>query len=211
VQLEAEIQELYTGEAVIDGKKTTRYPLPERSGSAPGRLEGGCTEEFHEQVTSLGTFVWAWGQNPEDGEIMSIAVDSKAYGPALFLAPAAQQVKRLIDHFGIVGGIRRYEAGTGDFYPVRTPAGTFLLIRREKSEEYELLPSVAAQRWAQAIESAHTFLWPVSLMAAGGWGLYTDAQPTKKWTTAPASSWSVKEPELGEAELKEDAEKAHKS
>lgn len=208
-QTEAEIQELYTGEAVIDGQKTTRYPLPERTGPAPGRREGECTKEFHEQITPLGTFVWAWGQNSEDGEVMSIAVDSKVYGPAVFLAPAAQQVRRLIAHFGIVGGIRRYEAGTGDFYPVRTPAGTFLLIRREKSEEYELLPPEAAQKWAQAIKPAHGFLWPVALRK-GGWGLYTDAIPSEMWSYVPAASWSTEEPELGEAELQQDAAKAHR-
>jgi len=207
-QLEAEIQELYTGTAVIDGKKVDRYPLPERTGPVPGRLEAGCTREFHEQVTSRGTFVWTWGQSPENGEPLSIAVDSKLYGPALVLAPAAQQVKRLIDHFGIVGGIRRYEAGTGDLYPVLTPAGTFLLIRREKSEEYALLPPEVAQKWAQAIKSARVFLWPVAL-PKGGWALYTNTMLSQLWTTLPEASWSMQEPELGEQELKEDTAKAH--
>jgi len=208
VQLEAEMQELYTGEAVIDGKKIDRYPLPERAGPAPGHLEAGCMKEFHEQVTPLGTLAWVWGQSPENGEVLSIAVDSKNYGPALFLAPAAQQVKRLIDRFGIVGGIRRYEAGTGDFYPVRTPVGTFLLIRREKSEKYDLLPPEAAQKWAQTIKSAHVFLWPGGLRS-GGWALYTDTTTSEVWSTLPEASWSAKEPELGEGELQEDAAKAH--
>jgi hypothetical protein len=208
-QPEAEIQELYTGTAVIDSKMIDSYPLPKHTGPAPGRFEAGCTKEYHEQVTPLGTFVWAWGQSPENGEVMSIAVDSKLYGPALFLSPAAQQVKRLIDNFGIVGGIRRYEAGTGDLYPVLTSVGTFLLVRREKSEEYSLLPPEVAQKWAQATKSARVFLWPVAL-PKGGWALYTDTNHSQLWTTLPEASWNTQEPELGEQELTEDTAKARK-
>jgi hypothetical protein len=209
-QYEVEIEEMYAGERQTATTDEPRFPLPERTGRAPGRREGGCTKEFHEEMTAVGPFVWAWGQNPNTGRVLSIAVDSEHYGPALFLAPAAEPVHALIDRFGAVGGIRRLEAGTGDFYPVKTRMGTFILIRREKGselDEYASMEPVVGQAWAQAMKRAHAFLWPVRI-ANGTWDFDSDSPASTVVFSFSTASPNAEEPELGERELEEDAARA---
>ncbi len=211
---EDEISELYTGEPPT-GTSSARFPLPTRTGAPPGRRYGGCTREFHEAATSVGLFVWAWGQNPISGRILSIAVDSEHYGPALFLAPAVEPVETLIKRFHAIGGIRRFEAGTGDFYPVETPVGTFILIRREKGTElnavgYHVVPPVIGQAWAEAMRKANKFLWPVRVRHEDGYIYDFDSNttPSRVIYTAPDNTSEAGEPELGEPELQQDANRA---
>lgn len=208
-QYEIEIKELYTGEEP-GPQSPVRYPLPPSTGPAPGRKAAGCTKEFNETMSSVGPFVWAWGQNPDTGRALSIAVDSEQYGPAIFLAPATGPVRRLIRRFEAVGGIRRFAAGTGDFYPVRTPIGTFILIRREngsEEDEYQELAPVVAQAWVQAMKKARAFLWPVRV-TGGAYDFDADETTPRVAYSFPYESPNTVEPELGEHELKEDANRA---
>jgi hypothetical protein len=208
-QYEIEIKELYSGEEP-DPQSPVRYPLPPSTGGAPGRKVAGCTKEFNETMSGVGPFVWAWGQNPDTGRALSIAVDSEQYGPALFLAPATGPVRQLIRRFKAVGGIRRFTAGTGDFYPVRTPIGTFILIRREtgsEDDEYQELGPVVAQAWVQAMKKARAFLWPARV-TGGAYDFDADETTLRVAYSLPYKSPNTVEPELGEHELKEDANRA---
>jgi hypothetical protein len=216
VRDEDEISELYTGEPPAGTPLPSPFPLPTRTGEPVGRAIGGCTRMFHEQESDVGLFVWAWGQDPISGRIVSIATDSEHYeGGALFLAPAVQQVEQLIRRFGAIGGIRRFRAGTGDFYPVETPLGTYILIRRETGpelnpHEYELVPPVVAQAWAGDMRTQHDFFWPALRITKNGevYDFETNSIPAHVAYTFPYHPSETHEPELGERELQEDANRA---
>jgi hypothetical protein len=213
---EIQIEELYTGESTVATETGTKAPLPERTGLPPGRKEGGCTQKYQETVTPAnGTSVWAWGQNPDTGQVLSIAVDSSELGPALFLAPATEPVHALIERFGAVGGIRRLEAGTGDLYPVVTRIGTFILIRREKGSEADPRPSstlvpVGAQAWMKLMQRTGRFYWPEVEHVKGQltYRFYTDAMPSVLAYSFPVREPAESEPELSEVELQKDAKRA---
>jgi hypothetical protein len=64
-----------------------------------------------------------------------VAVDSRWFRAALFLAPAVKPVIALIERSNILGGLHRYPVAAGDFYPVQTAIGTYILIRSETGTE----------------------------------------------------------------------------
>jgi hypothetical protein len=207
VALDAQIQELYTGEAIIHGKRNNEYPLPSLTGPPPGHKQAGCIAKFHETTSHPG-FVYAYGENPRNGRILSIAADSSEYGPCLFLAPAVEKITKIIETTGILGGSRRHDVGHGDLYAVTTPLGTYLLIRSEKDSEYELLSPAESQRWAQAIRSSGRFLWPVP-RRGGGYALYTNTTPRTFWSNVAAAPEAEPAAQLSEDEVTKDTEKAH--
>jgi hypothetical protein len=207
VALDAQIQELYSGEAIIHGRRNNEYPLPSLTGPPPGHKQAGCITTFRETTSHPG-FVYAYGENPRTGRILSIAADSSEYGPCLFLAPAIEKITRIIEITGIVGGSRRRDVGHGDLYAVTTPRGTYLLIRSEKDSEYELLGPEESQRWAQAIRSSGQFLWPVP-RRSGGYALYTNTTPRTFWSDIAAAPEAKPAAQLSEDEVTRDAEKAH--
>jgi hypothetical protein len=157
-------------------------------------------------------FAYTLGESPASSEPLSIAVDSRRFGPALFLAPAVKPVVRLVHQFGTVGGMHRFNAGSGQFYPVRTPAGTYLLIRRNPGTEESargdvLVPPSVAQSWSIAISKSHEFLWPVRRAEGPDtkFDFYSDSVPTHvsySFTYRPSGE---PEPELSESELQMDA------
>jgi len=211
-QHEVEIEELYVGNDLSREGSDPRFHVPSSTGEPPGRKDGGCTLEYHNSE-SLG-FVWAWGEIPATHRHLSIAIDSTT-GPALFLEPAAQQVHALIERYDEVGGIRRFNAGRGDFYPVETSAGTYILIRREKgtdasADAYEVIPPSVAEIWVSTVDSTHKFLWPRLTWQEGHavYHLDTNAPGTTVAYTIPYPPSAVSEPQVGEAELKQAAEYA---
>jgi hypothetical protein len=212
LQREVEIEELYVGNALSREGSAPRFRVPVSTGEPPGRAEGGCTLEYHNNE-ALG-FVWAWGEVPSTHRHLSIAVDSTA-GPALFLEPAAQEAHALIERYGEIGGIRRFDAGRGDFYPVDTPIGTYILIRREKGTyasagAYEVIPPSVAEIWVTTVDGKHKFLWPRLTQQEGHavYDLDTNAPATTVAYTIPYPSSTVSEPQIGEAELQEAADYA---
>lgn len=212
LQYEVEIEELYVGNALSREGSDPRFRVPASTGEPPGREEGGCTLEYHNNE-ALG-FAWAWGEIPSTHRHLSIAVDSTT-GPALFLEPAAQEVHALIERYGQVGGLRRFEAGRGDFFPVDTPAGTYILIRREKgiyarAGAYEVIPPSVAEIWVTTVDGKHKFLWP-RLTQQEGRAVYdfdTNAPATTVAYTVPYPPSTASEPQIGEAELQKAADYA---
>jgi hypothetical protein len=182
-------------------------------GEAPGTSIAGCPSRLHLSHTHYGLFAYTLGKRPASTETPSIAVDSTRFGPALFLAPAVRPVLALVRRFRIVGGIHRFGAGSGQFYPVQTPAGTYILIRRETGTErvatpYMVLPPVVAQAWSLAITRSQAFFWPVPKESGGRlvYDFYSDTVPSHvAYTFAYQSSSSMSEPELSETELQADA------
>lgn len=207
VALDAQIQELYSGEAIIHGKPNNEYPLPSGTGPPPGHKQAGCITTFHDTMSHPG-FVYTYGENPRSGRILSIAADSSEYGPCLFLAPAIEKITKIIETTGILGGSRRHDVGHGDLYAVTTSLGTYLLIRSEKDSEYELLSPEESQRWAQAIRNSGQFLWPVP-RRGGGYALYTNTTPRTFWSNVAAAPETKPAAQLSEDEVTKDAEKAH--
>jgi hypothetical protein len=83
----------------------------------------------------------------------------------LFLAPAVKPVLGLINKFGAVGGIRRFAVDAGDFYPVITSDGTYILIRHETGTEQAAqpsteLPPAVADAFVGALRETQQWLWP---------------------------------------------------
>lgn len=113
------------------------------------------------------------------GQIRSVAVLSLAMGPALYIAPAAQMVLRLIREYGVLGGPPRQIAGPGDCYLVRIPArGTLVLIRRQftrgagLTEPFMVLPVAVAVAWRDQMREHEHWLWPVLTVRPGGSRVY---------------------------------------
>ncbi len=180
---------------------------------APGTAIAGCPGELHLTQTASGLFAYTEGKSPAEGQPRSIAVDSRRFGPALFLAPAVEPVQALLHRFKIVGGIRRYSVFGGDFYPVQTPAaGTYILIRRETGTKqgavpYTVVPPVVAQAWTVAIAKSQTFLWPVPRYENGEtiYAFESNSTPSRVVYTFPYRPSNIMEPELSEEELEADA------
>jgi hypothetical protein len=183
---------------------------------APGTSIAGCPGELHIAHTSSGLFAYTLGTNTTSTKSLSIAVDSRRFGPALFLAPAVGPVEALLHRFKIIGGIHRYSVGGGDFYPVQTPgAGTYILIRRETgtgevAEPYSVVPPVVAQAWALAIAKSQMFLWPVPRYENGEtiYDFDSNSTPSRVLYSFPYHPSNTIEPELSDAELEVVANRA---
>jgi hypothetical protein len=182
-------------------------------GEAPGTAIAGCPGRLHISRTSYGLFAYALGKRPGSTETPSIAVDSTHFGPALFLAPAVRPVLALIRRFRIVGGIHRFGSGSGQFYPVQTPIGTYILIRSETGSTervatpYILVPPVVAQAWSLAMTRSQAFFWPVPKESEGRlvYDFYSNTASSHVAYTFAYQSSSTSEPELSETELQADA------
>ncbi len=206
LQYEVEIEELYVGNELSREGRHPRFTVPSSTGAPPGREEAGCTEEYHNDEAS--GFVWAWGEVPGSHRHLSITVDSAA-GPALFLEPAAREVHKLIAAHKEVSGIRRFNAGWGDLYPVSVPGeGTYILIRREKGTEetagaYEVMPPSISEIWVTTVNRTRKFYWP-RLTREEGRVVYdfdTNTPATAVAYTVPYEAFQEGEPPISEDEL----------
>ena len=145
----------------------------------PGFDIGGCTSGA--TVEDGGRFVYAVGKD-EDGETLSVAVDSRRFGPAIFLAPAAQRVLAMIEQGQTpLGGYRKRDVGGGDMVPILTRNGTIVLIRSAKhppdkptyATPYLELPVTGATAWMEAMSELDTWLWPTDPVEANGSRLFS--------------------------------------
>jgi hypothetical protein len=174
---------------------------------APGTLIAGCPGKLHVTRTASGLFAYTLGKSPITGETLSIAVDSPL-GSGLVLAPAVQPVLALIRQFKVVGAGKRRNVSSGDFIPVQTSAGTFLLIRRETgsalaTKAFTVIPPVVAQGWIDAVARSQQFLWPVPRHHSRATVYYfeSNSQPSQVAYTFPYRPSGEVEPKLSEAEL----------
>ena len=135
----------------------------------PGAIEGGCTGPTYAPFGRDGDFVYLVGTDVVTGRVKSVATVSRRFGAAIFIAPAAEQILRLIAMFGDIGGFARMKAGNGDLYAVRTPVGTVILARPTTvrgdgsgfAQPYTMLLPAAATVWLQAVRSHGSWLWPM--------------------------------------------------
>lgn len=193
----------------------------------PGGI-GGCTGKAVVPADLDGTFVYAVGRNA-DGEIRSVAVDSLEFGPAIFLAPSAQQVLKLIEEgVGPLGGYPMLEVAGGDLVAVVTEQGVFVLLRAAKhlpdqpemATPYVVMPPTVAAAWAGTIREFGEWLWPLASIPAGNSQTFP-LSPTSsgeegghRITFHPGSgtaqrdqySYSLPQPRLSEEELEALAE-----
>lgn len=137
---------------------------------APGNDIGGCTGKAIVIPTEAGALVYTIGRNGL-GETRSVAVVSRLFGPAIFLAPAAQRVLDLIERgHAPLGGYPTEDAAGGDVTAVTTEEGTFVFVRDEKhvpgqpkvAEPYIELPPTVASAWMGAMHETDSWLWPLA-------------------------------------------------
>ncbi len=173
---------------------------------APGTAIAGCPDRYHTLHSRDGEFVYTIGEGPGN-RALSIAVDSKRFGPALFLAPAVRPVLDLINRLGPLGGFRRFTVGSGQFYPVQTDRGTYLLIRRETggeetSQPFVVIPPAVTQAWAAATRAGR-FLWPVPPSRSGDreYRFQTSTDPPQTAYSFTYHPSRKSEPELSGVEL----------
>lgn len=139
-------------------------PQLDNADPPPGAEQGGCTG-----LTTVidGHFAFLEGKD-DTGALKSVAVVSKLFGPAIFLAPAAKRVRKLIDRYRDIGGWLRTRVGRGgDYYGVRSPLGTCILMRPApvladgsgRTQGYVVLPPAAATLWMQTMRRYGSWLW----------------------------------------------------
>jgi hypothetical protein len=140
----------------------------------PPGTAGGCTGKA--VVKEDGAFVYTIGKNLQ-GETLSIALDSLEFGPAIFLAPAAQRVIALIEHgWSPLGGLPTMPVAGGDVAAILTEQGTIALVRSEThlpnrpdvATPYTELPPAAASAWSGAMHELNRWLWPLPPQTSNG-------------------------------------------
>lgn len=146
----------------------------------PGDEVGGCTGRAIVPTAQHGMFVYTLGRNAF-GELRSVAVDSLEFGPAIFLAPAAQRVLTLLER-GVapLGGYPILQVAGGDAVAVTSERGTFALVRGSKhlpgselATPYAELPPTAATAWVGAMKELGAWLWPQPPRVEGGMRQYS--------------------------------------
>ena len=130
----------------------------------PGTAEAGCPIR---PVRVDDDYVFQVGKS-ETGDVKGVAVASRKWGRAIFIAPAAGPVLDLIVRGELVGGTGRRDRGDGDFYLLYTGDGTRALVRSRKTalgrpsdtQRYLVLPPVVAEWWAERMKQRDRWLWP---------------------------------------------------
>jgi hypothetical protein len=116
-----------------------------------------------------GSFVYLVGHLP-GGEVASVAVDSLAFGPEIFVAPAAKHVLELIEEGAEpVGGHPRLFPDGGDAVTIETPRGTIVAVRSTEhppgepavATSYIELPVSVAMAWMGTMGEFEGWLWPL--------------------------------------------------
>jgi hypothetical protein len=155
----------------------------------PGAV-GGYTGPV---LTSPGIadFFFTFGTIPGTGELRSVAVATRRFQSAIFIAPAVTPVVALIQRYGEIGGYARLDVGLadrGDCYAVQTPDGIVMLVRVAKTAAHggagqyvELPPAVTAAWWDAMSERGGQWLWPLAQpYGASGTTFRLVADPSSK-------------------------------
>jgi len=132
----------------------------------PGVDDGGCTGHSLTTSGNRDTFAYVVGAD-NNGSVKSIAIVSRRFGPAIFLAPAATRIRDLIKRYLDIGGWPRTDVGHGDYYGVKTPFGTAILMRPTKViddgsgllERYVVLLPTAATLWLESMRRHGSWLY----------------------------------------------------
>lgn len=146
---------------------------PAKVDDPPGAA-GGCTGPVHVSKEGRTRFVYVIGRD-KDEKILSVAVVSRQFGPAMFIAPAAKPVLDLIAIYHDIGGMRRIDAGSGQIYGVPTPFGTALLVRptvvqagpSRLAVPYVALVPGAVSAWFKIMDDLRIWLWPIAAGSEG--------------------------------------------
>lgn len=141
-------------------------PQLPNQGPPPGAIAGGCTAAPFSPPGYENAVVYVKGY--AGGTLKSLAVVSRRWGPAVFLAPAAMLVDKLVERYPDLGGWPRTDVGDGDYYGVMTAFGTAVLIRSSKTRDYLVLLPAAATVWLDAMRRCGCWLWPVAADVVNG-------------------------------------------
>ncbi|MGE0066244.1 MAG: hypothetical protein AB7T48_02725 [Solirubrobacterales bacterium] len=134
----------------------------------PGFKEGGCTTGAIVPAAGHGEFAFAVGKNPA-GEVRSVAVVSRRFEPAIFVAPAAQRVLHRIREGQMpLGGYPTTNVAGGDMTVILTPKGSAVLTRASKhppglpdvATPYTEMPPTVAAAFVEAMNERGHWLWP---------------------------------------------------
>ena len=158
----ADLRELYLGDPELEAT------------APPGFGIGGCPGV--PVVRLEGSFVYLVGRHA-GGEVASVAVDSLAFGPEIFVAPAAKHVLELIEEgMEPVGGHPRLFPDGGDAVTIETPRGTIVAVRGAEHPvgrpsiaiPYIELPPSVAMAWMGAMGEVERWLWPLRVRHSAG-------------------------------------------
>jgi len=143
----------------------------------PPGMSGSCTH-LVTATQKRGSFSYTTQEDLAEHRVASIAVDSLAWGPAIFVFPAVKPVQALITRYGALGGSPRLYAGQGDFYLVRVEQGTVVLVRRQftqasgLTEPFTELPLAVAAAWLEQMRLHDGWLWPIEAVNDDGTRTY---------------------------------------
>lgn len=140
-------------------------PLPHAA--PPPGVSAGCTTAFM-AIGHQGDAFLTLATDPASGEPTSIAITSRTFGPAMFVAPVAAVAWELIAEFGAIGGSSPYEVSEGDFSIIQASIGAIVLVRsREVSdndpyspEPYVTVYPEVVEAWLGCMREAGQWLWP---------------------------------------------------
>lgn len=143
---------------------------------APGTEIAGCSGMSRTSEEHCGLFTWMQGENLLTGEVLSLAVDCKPLGGTLYIPPAVNPVRSLIEEIGEAWSPREINAGEGNLHPIETRYGTYILIRTTTggytAEGFLLLPPPVAQAWWGAMVEEKSWLWPTRIEASAHYDLF---------------------------------------
>lgn len=132
-----------------------------------GALAAGCTSLVYAPLSAKGGFVYTVGTLPKHPKPLSIAIDSRRFGPAIFLDAAVGPVLEMISQGEIIGGQPPVRAANGEVYGITTTNGTVILARAEvhvtgtsATEPYVELPTAVSTAWFSAMTKRGKWLWP---------------------------------------------------
>jgi hypothetical protein len=120
-----------------------------------GAAISGCPGR--ETQIAASTFL-VWGRDPLTAELMSVAIVGPR-GSGILLGEAAQIAPEFASRWRLLGASRRFALSTGDAYVLDTRAGAALLIRRELTSRYVLLPPALVALWLTLLHK-NGWTWP---------------------------------------------------
>ena len=122
-----------------------------------GTQIAGCPGRI--QIVSGRRAAIAVGLDPRSMDPLSLGVAGPS-GAGLLLGEAASIARTLFSREGALGASKRIDVEDGDLYLLYTYSGTILLIRRDLTNRYVVLPPPVAAYWHELIKERGEWLWP---------------------------------------------------
>jgi hypothetical protein len=130
----------------------------------------------------------AVGLDPRSMAPLSLGVAGPS-GAGLLLGEAASIARTLFSREGALGASKRIDVEDGDLYLLYTHGGTILLIRRDLTNRYIVLPPPVAAYWHELVKERGEWLWPQPPTAGEG-QVFTFASDESDHVAATARCFS---------------------